>query len=48
LTKVGTKRRKTDGQVEIFEEGLEGLPERLGDSPLRMIIVGSNPSGHAW
>lgn len=43
-------RRQNSGQakVEIFEEGLEGLPERLGDSPLRMIIVGSNPSGHAW
>jgi len=27
---------------------LKGLPEKLGDLPLRMIIVGHNPSEHAW
>lgn len=48
LAKGETKKRRTGGKVEIFEEGLEGLPERLGDNPLRMIIVGTNPSGHAW
>jgi len=42
------KRRKLSGKVEVFEEGQGGLPERLGNSPLRMIIVGTNPSGHAW
>eukprot|EP00873_Tetraselmis_striata_P018951 jgi/Tetstr1/439215/TSEL_027658.t1 len=25
-----------------------GLPEKLGDAPLRLIIVGHNPSEHAW
>lgn len=25
-----------------------GVPEALGDQPLRLIIVGSNPSDHAW
>lgn len=25
-----------------------GVPERLGDQPLRLIIVGHNPSDHAW
>lgn len=48
LAKGETKKRRTVGKVEIFEEGLDGLPERLGDDPLRMIIVGTNPSGHAW
>jgi TDG/mug DNA glycosylase family protein len=25
-----------------------GVPEKLGDAPLRLIIVGHNPSSHAW
>ena len=25
-----------------------GLPEKLGDMPLRLILVGHNPSEHAW
>jgi hypothetical protein len=25
-----------------------GLPEKLGTAPLRLIIVGHNPSAHAW
>lgn len=25
-----------------------GVPEKLGDAPLRLIIVGHNPSEHAW
>ena len=25
-----------------------GLPEKLGDRPLRLILVGHNPSDHAW
>ncbi|EFJ51932.1 hypothetical protein VOLCADRAFT_116135 [Volvox carteri f. nagariensis] len=25
-----------------------GVPEKLGDQPLRLIIVGHNPSAHAW
>ncbi len=25
-----------------------GVPEKLGDRPLRLIIVGHNPSAHAW
>ncbi|GMH40337.1 hypothetical protein BSKO_08241 [Bryopsis sp. KO-2023] len=29
-------------------DGIVGLPEKLGDSPLRLVIVGHNPSDHAW
>ncbi|GLC44399.1 uracil DNA N-glycosylase Thp1 [Pleodorina starrii] len=25
-----------------------GVPEKLGDRPLRLIVVGHNPSAHAW
>ncbi len=25
-----------------------GLPEKLGDRPLRLMLVGHNPSDHAW
>ncbi|GIL73170.1 hypothetical protein Vretimale_4762 [Volvox reticuliferus] len=25
-----------------------GVPEKLGDRPLRLVIVGHNPSAHAW
>lgn len=25
-----------------------GVPELLGDAPLRLILVGHNPSDHAW
>ncbi|KXZ56817.1 hypothetical protein GPECTOR_1g736 [Gonium pectorale] len=25
-----------------------GVPEKLGDAPLRLVIVGHNPSEHAW
>ncbi|PNH04627.1 hypothetical protein TSOC_009204 [Tetrabaena socialis] len=25
-----------------------GVPEKLGDAPLRLVIVGHNPSAHAW
>lgn len=28
--------------------GQDGLPEKLGDLPLRLIIIGHNPSDHAW
>lgn len=43
------KRRKScELKPEVFDEFAEGLPERLGDKPLRAIIVGTNPSGHAW
>lgn len=26
----------------------KGVPEKLGDRPLRLILVGHNPSDHAW
>ena len=25
-----------------------GLPENLGSLPLRLVLVGHNPSAHAW
>ena len=47
---VRPKKRKkcSDYKPEVFDKDLKGLPERLGDKPLRAIIVGTNPSGHAW
>mmetsp|Transcript_15363 Transcript_15363/g.46373 ORF Transcript_15363/g.46373 Transcript_15363/m.46373 type:complete len:342 (+) Transcript_15363:122-1147(+) len=48
------KKRKaasvdTNVAVEGAAEGLcGGLPENLGSSPLRLILVGHNPSAHAW
>lgn len=26
----------------------KGVPEKLGDRPLRLILIGHNPSAHAW
>ncbi len=45
-----TKKRKKSSNIklEVFDKDLKGLPERLGDRTLRAIIVGTNPSGHAW
>ena len=40
--------RKARGRQNICLEGAVGVPERLGDHPLRLIILGNNPSDHAW
>ena len=49
IEQMKKKRRKSvELKPENFDDVTEGLPERLGDHPLRAIIVGTNPSGHAW
>lgn len=38
-----------ESQLTLLElQGYAGVPEKLGDAPLRLIIVGHNPSEHAW
>ncbi|KAK9866566.1 hypothetical protein WJX84_005361 [Apatococcus fuscideae] len=39
-----SKRQKTKADLT----NAPGLPARLGCSPLRLIVVGANPSEHAW
>lgn len=39
---------KARGKQKIPLENAKGLPERLGDMPLRLIVGGNNPSDHAW
>ncbi|KAF8069663.1 Tdg [Scenedesmus sp. PABB004] len=39
------KRARTDQE---FPSPPGGLPEKLGDAPLRLMLVGHNPSEHAW
>ncbi len=36
------------GRQKIPLENAKGLPERLGNMPLRLIVGGNNPSDHAW
>lgn len=40
--------RRARGREGINLDDAKGLPERLGDKPLRLIIGGNNPSDHAW
>ena len=40
--------RRACGKEGIDLKEAKGLPERLGDKPLRLIIGGNNPSDHAW
>ena len=40
--------RRARGREGINLDDAKGLPERLGDRPLRLIIGGNNPSDHAW
>ena len=49
-TVAKSKKRKhsTERKQETFSDSDPGVPELLGDRPLRLIIVGTNPSGHAW
>ena len=45
---VQLSKRKL-GEAEILAiPGLPGLPDLLGDHPLRLLIGGNNPSEHAW
>jgi len=43
-------KRKHGSKVEQLPslQDAPGVPEKLGDHPLRLIIVGHNPSDHAW
>lgn len=44
-----TKRKRSSKADELPSlQDAPGLPEKLGDQPLRLIIVGHNPSDHAW
>lgn len=40
--------RKARGKQNICLDNAVGVPELLGDHPLRLIILGNNPSDHAW
>ena len=42
------KRQSTECKLETFSDSDPGVPELLGDHPLKLILIGSNPSGHAW
>jgi hypothetical protein len=39
---------KARGKQKLCLDNAVGVPERLGDMPLRLMIVGNNPSDHAW
>ena len=41
------KRSSKTDQLPSLQDA-PGVPEKLGDQPLRLIIVGHNPSDHAW
>ena len=41
------KRNSKADQLRSLQDA-PGVPEKLGDQPLRLIIVGHNPSDHAW
>ena len=40
--------RRARGKEHLDLTKAKGLPERLGDKPLRLIIGGNNPSDDAW
>jgi len=49
LTATKSVKRKHGSKVELPSlQDAVGVPEKLGDHPLRLIIVGHNPSDHAW
>ena len=47
-TKVVKRKRSSKADPLPSLQDAPGLPEKLGDQPLRLIIVGHNPSDHAW
>ena len=42
-----SKRKLSEAEI-LAIPGLPGLPDLLGDRPLRLLIGGNNPSEHAW
>ena len=42
-----SKRKLSEAEI-LAIPGLPGLPDLLGDGPLRLLIGGNNPSEHAW
>ena len=49
--KTGSRAKRKRGSKADQLPSLQdapGLPEKLGDQPLRLVIVGHNPSDHAW
>lgn len=49
-TQASSAKRKRASKAEQLPslQDAPGVPEKLGDQPLRLIIVGHNPSDHAW
>ncbi|KAK9833304.1 hypothetical protein WJX81_004791 [Elliptochloris bilobata] len=45
---VKLSKRKLSEEEILAIPGLPGLPDVLGDHPLRLLIGGNNPSEHAW
>ena len=45
LSEISIRAR---GKERLDLTKAKGLPERLGDKPLRLIIGGNNPSDNAW
>ncbi|KAG2442614.1 hypothetical protein HXX76_002699 [Chlamydomonas incerta] len=43
-----SKSTKSKSKSMPSLESAPGVPEKLGDAPLRLVIVGHNPSEHAW
>ncbi len=50
LSAAKSVKRKRSSKMEQLPslQDAPGVPEKLGDHPLRLIIVGHNPSDHAW
>ncbi|KAL0040019.1 hypothetical protein WJX79_002888 [Trebouxia sp. C0005] len=50
LSATKSVKRKHGSKVKQLPslQDAPGVPEKLGDHPLRLIIVGHNPSDHAW
>lgn len=50
LPVASSAKRKRSSKAEQLPslQDAPGVPEKLGDVPLRLIIVGHNPSDHAW
>lgn len=48
IATLGAVSLQARGRQGICLDNARGVPERLGDMPLRLIIGGNNPSDHAW
>ena len=48
MTPSSKRKRSSKAQPLPPLQEAPGLPEKLGDQALRLVIVGHNPSDHAW